>query len=438
MKIKLLILSMLLISSTLFAVTTTVSNDSSTSGSGTSETTTTDDGVTRVSGLTREDVGKKLTPPINDLFGSTEWTLFLKEFEMSLDFGICCKDGDSLSCAIGFKASMIEPIGYMEATQKPLRFPFADLDLGGNIVKGGSLMQHSENTSSFRSVSADAHFIYLPIMGMIFKKSLKFVCFHKGDLLLPYMSEFDPTWKKDVYASKMIPHMVTAFTVNGLLSSIFDCLAVETANAINGFFGGDANMDPTQFSNYESAESFQTDGSPSNANRTNPTAAATVDSMNLIANTMYFIAGCSGFSPVGGYVDGEDVIQDVTLSFHGIQAMLHGVSALSPKPFLYKQTNAGFQFSDFQKMNTGANPVDTMCIWKDFPLPIPSQYVLQLAYPTVGSAKESGVTGAEVSTAKNVPGSQNSVAYVVWVRRDYYAFAYFCGEDKSGDKSGDK
>jgi hypothetical protein len=425
-KLNKLFLILILITNLYSAVTTTT-NDATTSGTGSTETTSSD--------LTRTEVAKKLVAPIDDLFGSTEWSLFLKEFEMKLEMGICCKPGDStkLSCAMGFKAKMIEPIGYMEATQKPLRFPFADLDLGGNPIKGGSLMQHSENTTSFRSTVADAHFIYLPIMGIIFKKSLKFVCFHKGELQIPYMSEFDPTWKQDSYAAKMIPHMTTAFTVNGLLSSVFDCLAVSLANAINGYFGGDAQMDPTQYDQYESFDSMSTEGQPTNANQTNPYAEKTVEQMNTIMNTMYFIAGCSGFSPVGGYVDGEDVIQDATLSFHGIQGMLHGLSALSPKPFLYKQTNAGFNFSTFQKMNTGANPANTMCTWKDFPLPIPSQYVLQLAYPTVGSAKESGVTGAEVSTAKNVPGSQNSVAYVVWVRRDYYAFAYFCGEDEDGD-----
>ena len=401
--------------------TVTSVNDSTTASSSSGSTENT------INGLSRSEVGKKLTAPIENLMGSVQWSLFKKEFEMTLDWGFCCKEGDLLSCAIGFATKMIEPIGFMESVQKPLYFPFADIDLGGNPIKGGSLMTQTENSVAMRSSVADAHFIYLPIFGMIFKKTMAFVCFHKGDLDIPYLSEFDPTWKQDVYYSKMIPQMISSFSVNGLLSTVFDCLAVSIANSINGYFGGDAGADVFQ-GDYESFDSVDTNGQPENANKMNDTARSTIDSMNTIMDTMYFVAGCSGFSPVGGYVNGEDVIQDSSLSFHGMQGMLHGLSAVAV-PYLYKQTQAKFNMSQIQKRNENANPTDTMCTWKTFPLPIPSQYVLQLSYPVVGEGKESGVTGAEVSTAKNVPGSQNAIAYNVWVRRDYYAFAYFCGND---------
>ena len=167
--------------------------------------------------------------------------------------------------------------------------------------------------------------------------------------------------------------------------------------------------------------------------------------LNNIRDTMYHVDGCYGFSTVGGYVDGIDPIIDAAALFHGIMGLLHGVSALSPMPFLYKQTNAIFNTADFpdesssrdadsaaearSKLTDAMDATDTMCRWKEYPLPIPSQYLLQLAYPTVASAKEVGASGLTVSTAHNIPGAMGAV-FTVWVRRDYYAFAYFCGKNQ--------
>lgn len=368
----------------------------------------------------------KLKAPLQNLFATTQWDLFLREFEMTMEIGTCCNKGDLMSCAVGLKAHMIEPIGYMETTQKPLKFPFAKLDLGGNVLKGNSLMEATEDNDGGRPVAADAHFIYMPIMGMIFKKKLVFACFHKGDLLIPYMSEFDPTWKQDVYNSKMIPHMIRMFTPQALVSSIFDCVATEVVNGINGYQEG-STLDLT-------AESMETGGAGGDivgeSNHMDSVSASVKEKMNMVRDTVYYVDGCNGFTPVGGYVHGNDVIQDATLSFHGIMSMLHGVSALSPVSFLSKQSNIFLNSASFPKSAPSVGNVDTMCRWKDYALPLPSQYLLQLAYPVVGAAKECGTTGANVSTAKNLPESVNSSAFVVWDRRDYYAFAYFCQDEE--------
>lgn len=373
----------------------------------------------------------KLKAPLQNLFATTQWDLFLREFEMKLDFGVCCRENDFLSCAIGFKAHMIEPIGYMETTQKPLVFPFAKLDMGGNVLKGNSLMEAYEEAEGGRSVAGDSHMIYLPIMGIIFKKKLKFACFHKGDLMIPYMSEFDPTWKQDTFSSKLIPHMLTMFTPQGLLSSIFDCVAGEIVNSILGYQDG-ATIDL----NAAAAEAGGggTSDLAGNSNHMGSMAAASLEKMNEVRDTFYFVDGCNGFSPVGGYVEGQDVLLDGTLVFHGLMATLHSASAISPIPFLSKQSNIFMNTSAFPKATDGGVVPDTMCEWKDYPLPIASQYMLQLAYPTIGGAKELGVSGLEVSTAKNVPEAVNSSVFVVWERRDYYAFAYFCQDDKKGDQ----
>ena len=399
-----------------------------------------------------KDMGAHTTlkAPLLNLFETTQWNLFVKEFELTLDFDWCCKKDNPLTCAIGIKAHMIEPIGYMETTKKPLYFPFANLDLGGNIIKGGYQYEFTENGTP-RDVVYDAHFIYVPIMGMLFKKTLSFVCFHDGDLIIPYLSEFDPTWKMDIYGMKMLPHMIFLFTPQGLVNSIVDCVATEIVNTMMLTYGG--NMDKTKVSTGTVAPTFTKDTittfDPSTKNKGNRIvgnySSKLRDGLNGIRDSAYHVDGCNGFSPVGGYVSGHDVILDATLMFHGIMAMLHGASALSPVPFLSKQTNMFIDNTSLPNPATAATPeqaeayqtkvnnaklLNTMCTWKDYPLPIPSQYVLQLAYPTTGSAKEVGASGLTVSTAKNLPASYGS-AFSVWVRRDYYAFAYFCHkEDK--------
>jgi hypothetical protein len=400
------------------------------------------DGIGSFNDTVTEEESTKLKAPLLNLFETTQWDLFFREFYMKMEIAWCCSDRNPVDtseallrtgsgdkeCAVGFKAHMIEPVGYLETSNKPLLFPFSDIDLGGNIVKGSSLYQQVENSAGMRTVAYDSHFIFIPIMGIIFKKNLKFVCFHKGDLVIPYMSEFDPTWKQDIYYAKMIPHMTALFTPQGLLSSIFDCLATEVANAILGWQDGFGNPDIS----FESAESKSYHSHVENSNPPSEFEQGSLDKMNSIRDTMYFVAGCSGFTPVGGYVNGDDPVLDADLLFHGIMGLLHGASALSPVEFLNKQSNIHINSSSFPRSSPELNVLDTMCTWRRYALPIASQYLLQLSYPTVGSAKEGGSSGASVSTAKAVPGSKGAV-YTVWDRRDYYAFAYFCGDDEEGD-----
>ena len=415
---------------------------------GTKTSTAIDDFNTFKSDISEEN-NTKLKAPMLNLFETTEWSLFIKEFEMTLNFHMCCKPGNALTCAFGVKAHMIEPIGYMETTMKPLYFPFADLDLGGQIIKG-NMPYEMDNGETPRGTAYDAHFVYVPIMGLIFKKRLEMFCFHEGNMVIPYLSEFDPSWKIDAYYSKLIPHMIMMFTPQGLISAILDCISTEVVNAItmfnNGMFGSDKtigmNLSPQSILSQRDqavnnkAYSKRIIGNYSNKVRTQ---------LNNIRDTMYHVDGCYGFSTVGGYVDGIDPIIAAAALFHGIMGLLHGVSALSPMPFLYKQTNAIFNTADFpdesssrdadsaaearSKLTDAMDATDTMCRWKEYPLPIPSQYLLQLAYPTVASAKEVGASGLTVSTAHNIPGAMGAV-FTVWVRRDYYAFAYFCGKNQ--------
>lgn len=379
----------------------------------------------------QDNANTKLQSPIKNILRSIEWPLFLKEFEITLKPGVCCPDNNVLNCALGFKAHMVEPIGFFETSQSPFYFPFVGLHLGNkmkNAVKSNSLMNHFSGTGETtpRSVTGYAHFIYFPIMGILFKKKLKFVCFNSGNLLIPYLSEFDPSWRVDVYYSKFMPHMFMMLTPQSMVSGLFDCIASETVNAVHGYSSGYFNSDQ----NVSIIEEFASKDKASNYVYAGSKKSKSVEFLNSIRDTMFFIDGCNGYAPVGGYVNGDDPISEATLTFYGIMGTLHGASMISPVPFLKKQVEMHFESGLYgPKISIPAKSVDTLCESKRFPLPIASQYLLQLSYPFVAGAKELGVLPPEVSTAHNHPGAVNSSVYVVWERRDYYAFAYVCGDD---------
>lgn len=374
----------------------------------------------------------KLQSPLQHLLSSLEWPLFLKEFEITLKLGVCCPDNNFLNCAIGFKAHMAEPIGFFETSQSPFYFPFADLHLGNRmktLLRSNSLMNHSfkSGETTPRSVTGQAHFIYLPIFGMIFKKKMNFVCFNKGNLVIPYMSEFNPAWKIDTYYSKFMPQMFIMLTPQGMVSGLFDCIASETVNALHGYSSGyfNPNTDTQSLNNFVSGQDLT-----NYTHRDMINASRGVKFLNNLRDTIFYIDGCNGFAPVGGYVNGDDPIDEATLTFYGIMAQLHGASMLSPVPFLKKQVDMSFDSGLYgTKVTLPSGSPDTWCAPKRFPLPIASQYLLQLAYPFVAGAKELGVLPPEVSTAHNHPGAVNSSVYYVWERRDYYAFAYECPND---------
>ena len=436
-KINLIIFSLLLSSSLLMATSTTSSTVNSTTDS--SGATTTTGGTTNAAegtstGLTESETKSKITehslyPMTENLIESTAWPLILKELEISLKTGEC---GTGLEYAIGLKAHMIEPVGYYERVNKPLNFPFMGISLDGNpILTNTPFESNAAGGDTPKTQATNSHFIYVPILGLIFEKSMSFWCLHKGPITIPYLSEFDPTYKQDFMYMKMIPQMIAMFSPDTLISTIFDCASTEIAGSLYG----NIDLSDSAASNedlYLDEEDAQTaafdnggvsDGEkPSTLDRYKSNG---MDAANMIRNSMYFIDGCNGFSPVGGYQDGNDPVTDGHNDWHGMNNILQGASALTPISILEKQSSFGFTPPSGMTNGKLTTIVDTMCKPAELPLPMPSQYNLQLAYPLVGGAKEMGSSGASTSTGKNLPGAEG-VVFVIWIRRDYYAFAYFC------------
>jgi len=362
-------------------------------------------------------------PLTENLLASTQWSIIMKELEFTMDLGKC---GTGLRFAPGIKAHMIDFEGYWERVNQPLNFVFMGIKLGHNPVKSNTPFE-SSNGSCPRAQVTNSHFISVPLLGMIFKKKMSFWCLNKGTIQIPYLSEFDMTYKYDYMGMKMIPQMIAMFAPQTLANTIFDCAATESAAVLYGTLG----PTPASYDDFENYNDIATDVA-NNPNQSGPTLGERLRSgsrniVNGIRNSIYYVDGCNGFSPVGGYQNGDDPIVDAHNSFHGVMNILFGASAITQQETFKKKSN--FTYLNVQGKPNAPSPVDTMCQPKYFPMAMPSQYALQLAYPTVGEAKEVGQDGITTSSMKNLPGAEG-VVFVLWGRRDYYAFAYFCPGDK--------
>ena len=376
----------------------------------------------------KKEQAKALYPLSENLMGSTAWPLIISELEFTLKIGYC---GDFP----GIKARMIEPIGYAERVQKPLNFPFIGMSFGGNIQKTASIRESGSDDggNTMREQTAHSHFIYVPILGLILKKYSDFWCLHKGPMAIPYMSEFDPTYKQDFLYGKMVPDILIMISPDIMLSTIFDCVASEGSNILRGFSVDLQNVDTDTY--MRDNDAFLDTGLSNSERREEDKISKmsdnTLEGFDTIRNSLYFIDGCNGYSGIGGYQDGEDPIKDAAADWHQLSITLRGASALTQTSFLDKQTNI-----TFLPANNDKNPptlVNSMCGPRSFRLAIPSEDPLQLAYPVVGKPYEIGATTVSYGSAKMIPAIEG-VVNVVWQRRDFYAFAYNCPGSGSRNK----
>jgi hypothetical protein len=423
--------------------------ETTTSGSGTGTGTETTTSGTKIidkdktKTATSKDVSSlssdqktKLRNPIENFMKATQFSLFLKEFEMSLQYGFC--GDDPLNMAIGFKAHMIEPIGYMEQSKKPFYFPFADITMKESILRFGA-----SRTASVAEGQRDEltynHFIVAPIMGMIFRKQMGFVCFRSPDISIPVLNELNPAYNIDLYGMKMIPQMMMMMSPQAILSTILDCGATMTSGLVRGYFSKDNAGDISDMGEWAKNQNSRDPNKNPDDLKEKSTKESDISKklsyLTFIRNTMYYNDGCLGMAPVGGYANGSDPGTDAQLIGYGTMANLSGMSKISgPFPTFQKQTEFGMNLPETSSEDKKSSLESTMCRPKDFYLPIESQYLYQMVYPTVGSAVEQGATGLISTSFKNVPGAKDQFVFMLWERRDYYAFAYFCKSNEAGDE----
>lgn len=374
----------------------------------------------------------KMAAPLKNIFTTTAWGTFLQEFEMNFKVGTC---GTAQNAAIGFKTHSIEPIGYMETTKKPLSFPFAQIELDGSLIKSCPNRADSKEESA-RDECYYNHFIFAPLFGMIFKKSLKLMCFHQGNIVLPFLAEFDPTHLKDALNYKTIPHMIAMISPQAILSSVLDCAAVSSLSTIRGYStnsqGNGTALNADQWATkYDDPDQRQT-----NSTSTSVLQEKGIKNLEFIINSMYYNLGCEGMFPVGGYSEGQDPGIDAGLLAYSTMNKLHGASTLTQIPILQKQTDSAIELSsDLTSELPVIDPGSTWCKPKDSLIGPKAQYGIQLAgIPTTAGMKEQGESGLVLTSFTNLPDSKDSYVYVYWQRRDYLAGAYQC-YDKPIDTS---
>jgi hypothetical protein len=391
----------------------------------------------------------KLKTPIHDLITTTEWTRFMKEFEVTMETTFCSDNllalvGSTQNTGglmpVGLNSHMIEPLGYIESTRKPFYFPSFDISIKSNAKFDGTSYVYDESleSSSFRSVSTDAHFIKAPLMGIIFKKKIKFLCFTKPEITFPFLSEFYPGWKKDKFESKLMLAYTNMMTPQGMLTGILEIIAIEVANAKRGNTNTEeidldtiaaspsdihdqnaqtANGDIYENDDWESGDGHQ-ESQVGNQAQEEEFESQTMKYIESVFNTIIFMYG-TNFVTIGGYTDGVDPVSEgQELAW----TMVNKMAVAGTVGGIFKQTNRDTNGG----LNAGNNVVsyDTMCRPRYYPIGIQSQYCYQQTYPVTGSCKEGGVMGIH-HTGKYRP-SAEGVSYLIWSRRDYAAMAYKC------------
>ena len=365
----------------------------------------------------------KLKPPIQDIFKVVQWSLFEKEFQIYYKTKLC---GKGLNLAIGFKSHMIEPVGFFETTKNRFFFPFAGIQLGHpNPIKAGNPKNESDDEGG-RQAMVYAHFIYFPIMGMLLKNKIPAFCFSGGNFNVPFIAEFFPIWNRDFLYGNIVPQMTMMMTPDALVASIFSCVATEASASLRGYLAGHTNYNNFNGEAADAKSSNLDKTRTENATTGNNLAKRGIDYLNYIRNTMYFDLGCLGFTTIGGYTNGSDPFKSAQQLMYTTLTLLHGASTFLPNPVFFKQTN--FTLSQAVKTPGGSymGIKDTWCAPAKFPLAIQTQYVPQRVYPVVGDAHELGQSTVTTSNFANMPGSKDSVVYLVWERRDYAMFAYTC------------
>lgn len=367
--------------------------------------------------------------PVLRLFETVAWYLIMTEIEITLDAGQC-------GLIPGFRTSSIDLFMINERVNKPLHFPFIDLSMDANPIKANTSRETGANGGDTPKVqNTNSHAIYMPILGIIFKKQLDFLCLSNGEIALPYLSEFDLTYKHDYMYMKMIPHMLAMFTPSGIMTGLLDQLATMGSETVRGFksenstpmvqsTGASDSIDYENAINQNSLN-IMVQGTAAGEDYNSTTSKFTKASLKVfdsIRNGIYFASGAE-MSPIGGYQDGNDPVAESHADFHAVGNILHGASALLPIAVFKKTTE--FHMKEMSGNENTPSIISSMCAPKDFPMMIPSQYVMQLSYPWVGSPHELGQIPVAVSTGKGFPGAKGVVNYV-WSRREFYAFAYAC------------
>lgn len=273
----------------------------------------------------------------------------------------------------GFEMCFDEPIGIADWSVAPGNIHSLGVSIGNNPAKQGwSRFDGEEGLNKFGYVN----FIYFPVFGYMIDADG--ICLEKGDLTIPYLSAFDPSYD-GVFASNIFKEITYMFNMTAILLGAADCFAASTANLSSAF-------EATQKANDD------------------------------IRMSLPHYVGCWNTFPMGGWSHNPDpILQAATSSTYAL-AMLMRAGVL--------QKTARVTGYD------GGVLPDTMCGPKETPVFVKPQWLYNLAYPKPSDVIPLGATAPEWAEFKNSSKSMDDVSFWVHQRKCFWFGAASCSRDK--------
>lgn len=269
----------------------------------------------------------------------------------------------------GFEMCYDEPVAIADYSMMPGDIHSLGISIGTNPEQAGWMrFGNEEGLNKF----GYTNLVYFPLFGMIIDSDE--MCFEKGDLAVPYISRFDPTYD-GMYSGSVFFDIVNLFNVNAILLGAVDCAAASTAYLSSLF-------DTTRKKNDE------------------------------IRMTLMHYIGCWNTFPMGGWSHNPDPILQAGTGAAYSLAML---------------TRAGLllKTAEIDGYDGGLLP-DTMCGPKETPVFVKPQWLFNLAYPKPSSVVPLGAVASEWAEFKNSPESIDDVSFWVHQRKCFWFGAAAC------------
>jgi hypothetical protein len=221
-----------------------------------------------------------------------------------------------------------------------------------------------------------ANIIYFPILGMILDENM--FCFEKGDMGLPYLSQFDPTYD-GVFSADLFRDIALLFNPTSILLGVVDCASASASMLIDGW-------DAARHKNDELRMVFP----------------------------HYF--GCWNTFSMGGWSQNPDPI------IQGATGVTYGLAVLTRMGLLQK--TAKIPGID------GVIAPDTMCGPRTSEIFMKPQWLFNLAYPAPSSFVPLGAVATEWAEFKNKPGTVDSSSFWIAQRKCFLFGAADCSREK--------
>jgi len=289
-------------------------------------------------------------PCINPI-KAIDWDFFYDHLDIKSDPCACTVNSH---IKVGLKATVPEPIAFIEVVRKPYDYPCLGMSMGSTLKNYGT---NYGDDGTKRNV----HYIKYPVFGVL-SLVMDFLCVDKTssfDIAPP--SELDPRQNDDELAILFQPEKLLFANPIAQAVCFADCIS---------------------------------------------------SSIEKPLNPLYWCAGCWGSLGTSATVTpgSNPVVESALLTTRQID-LLHADLQL------WKYSDAPSLQYVSQIANIGA-VVDTTCSPHVFPRIIKSQYWLNLAYPVTGEAIPIGDFGLKWSFFKQYPGKGEDFIWTVWRIRD--------------------